>query len=79
MPHLVLSRATALARLVSWTTDRGSIQELLLFPPHPSFLCLGPVQPQLALMRQDRVGALKSTGNELGEHFNAQSIFSVWE
>lgn len=55
--------------------DGGSLQQLLLFRPCPGLFLLGHVQPQLALMRQGRDGALKSTGDEPAARFNAHSVF----
>lgn len=66
----------ALARLVLWTMDRGSLWELLLFS-HSGFFLLVPVQPQLALMKQGRNSTPKSTWHEPAAYFNAQNIFGV--
>lgn len=43
MSHLLqVWPSPALARLVPWLMDRGSLQDLLLFLPRPGFLILGP-------------------------------------
>lgn len=75
-PRLSQSWASpASAKPVSRTMDGGSLQELLLFRPCPGLFLLGHIQPQLALMRQGRDGALKSTGDEPAARFNAHSVF----
>lgn len=80
MSHLLPAwPSPASARLVPWITDGASLQELLLFPPHPGFFLLGPAQPRLAVVRQGTDGVPKSTWDEPAAHFNVQSIFSVQE